>query len=71
MSKIITFRFEPGDTVFYASLVGIIKGRVDTIKYDSHTDVIRYLIGGAIFDEDYLFESVKDLRKNLKYLGDD
>lgn len=73
MSKTITFRFEPGDTVFYTSLFGIHKSTVIKAEYDTHTERLTYTIdnGKLHLQEENLYESVEDLRKNLKYLGDD
>ena len=71
MSKTITFRFEPGDEVFFASLTGIRKATIVSGTYSTHTEKVQYRVDSSTIDEEYLFESVKDLRKNLKYLGDD
>ena len=71
MSKTITFRFEPGDTVFYATLVGICKDTVTSANYHTHTEKTVYRLTNMSVNEENLFESVKNLRKSLKYLGDD
>ena len=71
MSKTITFRFEPGDTVFRVTFDGIRKDKVVSANYHTHTEKIVYRLGNMSADEENLFESVEDVRKNLKYLGDD
>lgn len=71
MAKTITFRFEPGDEVFYATFSGICKDIVTSANYHTHTEKLVYRLTNMSMDEENLFESVKDLRKNLKYIGDD
>ena len=71
MSKIVRFEFEHDDEVFFASLTGIRKAVIISATYSTHTERIQYRVDGSTIDEEYLFKSVEDLRKNLKYLGDD
>jgi len=72
MAKTVTFEFETGDTVFYATLMGIVKNEVISAHYSSHTDQVYYRLeaGGKDFPAECLFSSTADLRKNLPNLGE-
>ena len=72
--KIVQFRFEIGETVYYASPEGIRTGEVLRAGYRLETDKLEYHVrySGKAFSDNMLFKSEEDLRANLMLIkGED
>jgi len=72
MAMTVKFRFQPGDTVHYAGITGIHKTVVESARFSTKDNKTIYGIAEGLtsMEEEHLFESVQDLRDNIKYLGD-
>ena len=70
--KKVTFNFEIGEEVYYATTKGIRKGEILRANYSLNKDRLEYHLKavGDTFSEDTIFKSAEELRRNLKYLDD-
>ena len=73
MALTIKFKYEPGQTVYFTGLDGIHSTVIQKVTYNTESGLIRYTIanGLTVLNEEQLFSTVKEVKRNIKLIEED